>query len=499
MDFIKKLEVWFVIGSQHLYGEKALRQVEKNAFTITEYLNQQNPFLNIKLKALATTPENILSICREASNQEQCVGLIAWMHTFSPAKMWIGGLSQLTKPLLQFHTQFNKNIPWDDIDMDYMNLHQTAHGDREFGFLGARLRLPRTIVVGHWKSSEVHQKIDRWMRVITAIYDQQHLKIARFGDNMRHVAVTEGDKVEAQIKFGYSVNGFGVYQLAETINAVNTEEIEQLVKKYEDIYRIEDSLKENGKYRTQLIEGARIELGLKAFLDQGGFKAFTDTFENLHGINQLPGLAVQRLMQQGYGFGGEGDWKTAALVRAVKVMGYGLKNGSSFMEDYTYDFSEQNEVVLGAHMLEVCPSIADKQENIRLDVKPLSIGGKADPVRLIFDAKSGPAVNATIVDMGNRFRMIVADLEAVATPQNMPNLPVGHVFWKLLPNFDVGTQAWVIAGGAHHSAFSLDIDAEMLRMFAEFFNIEFIHINQKTEISQLKNELRWNEIAYKLG
>lgn len=498
MEFIKKLEVWFVVGSQHLYGEKALQQVERHAEEIVSYLNQQNLFLNIKLKSLATTPEDILQLCKEASSQENCVGLMAWMHTFSPAKMWIGGLSQLTKPLLQFHTQFNKNIPWNEIDMDYMNLHQTAHGDREFGFLGARLRLPRTIVVGHWQQTECYQKIDRWMRVITAIYDQQHLKIARFGDNMRQVAVTEGDKVEAQIKFGYSVNGFGVYQLVDAINAVEESEITQLVEEYEQTYHLADSLKQNGEERSQLIEGARIELGLKAFLEKGGFKAFTDTFENLHGMNQLPGLAVQRLMQQGYGFGGEGDWKTAALVRAVKVMGYGLKNGSSFMEDYTYDLDANNEVVLGAHMLEVCPSIADSEQKIRLDVKPLSIGGKADPVRLIFDAKAGAAVNATIVDMGNRFRMIVADLEAVTTPQNMPNLPVGHVFWKLKPNFDIGTQAWVIAGGAHHSAFSLDIDADMLRTFAEFFGIEFIHINEETTIPHLKHELLWNDAAYKL-
>ncbi|MDH2999784.1 L-arabinose isomerase [Chelonobacter oris] len=497
MEFIKKLEVWFVVGSQHLYGEKALQQVEQNAKEITKYLNSKNLFVNIKLKPVSITSEDILALCRAANNQENCVGLIAWMHTFSPAKMWIGGLSQLTKPLLQFHTQFNKNIPWNEIDMDYMNLHQTAHGDREFGFLGARLRLPRTIVVGHWQQTECYQKIDRWMRVITAIYDQQNLKIARFGDNMRHVAVTEGDKVEAQIKFGYSVDGFGVYQLVDEINSIDNDKITQLVQEYKKIYQLADSLTQEGEARTQLIEGARIELGLKAFLDKGGFKAFTDTFENLHGMNQLPGLAVQRLMEQGYGFGGEGDWKTAALVRAVKVMGFGLNNGSSFMEDYTYDLDEDNEVVLGAHMLEVCPSIANSKQNIHLDVKPLSIGGKADPVRLIFDSKAGSAINATIVDVGERFRMIVADLESVNTPHNMPNLPVGHVFWKLKPNFDIGTQAWILAGGAHHSAFSLDIDADMLRTFAEFFEIEFIHINENTKISELKNELLWNEAAYK--
>ncbi|OOF59085.1 L-arabinose isomerase [Rodentibacter myodis] len=495
MEFLKKLEVWFVVGSQHLYGEEALQQVKKNATQITNYLNEQNPFIQIKLKSLATTPDDILNICQDANNTDQCAGLIAWMHTFSPSKMWIAGLSQLTKPLLQFHTQFNQNIPWNDIDMDYMNLHQTAHGDREFGFLAARLRKPRTIVVGHWQSETVQQKLDCWMRVIAAIYDQKHLKVARFGDNMREVAVTEGDKVEAQIKFGYSVNGYGVYELVNAIEQVTEEEISALVREYEANYQPADCLQKTGEKRTALLDSARIELGLKAFLEKGGFKAFTDTFENLNGLKQLPGLAVQRLMQQGYGFGAEGDWKTAALVRAVKVMGYGLPKGSSFMEDYTYNLDENNEVVLGAHMLEVCPSIA--QDKPILDIKPLGIGGKEDPVRLIFTAKAGAAVNATIVDMGNHFRMIVADIEAIDKPQPMPNLPVGHAFWKLQPNFDIGTQAWILAGGAHHSAFSLDVDAEMLRTFAEHFGIEFIHINRDTNLATLKNELRWNEIAYK--
>ena len=495
MEFLKRLEVWFVVGSQHLYGEQALQQVNANAEQVVRHLNQQNPFIQIKLKTLATTPEQILSVCQAANNEENCVGLIAWMHTFSPAKMWIAGLSQLNKPLVQFHTQFNRNIPWNAIDMDYMNLHQTAHGDREFGFLVSRLRKPRTIVVGHWQSDSVRQKLDRWMRVCAAIYDQKHLKIARFGDNMRQVAVTEGDKVEAQIKFGYSVNGYGVYELVNSINAVSDADVEALVKEYEADYQLVDSLQKTGEKRTALLDSARIELGLKAFLEKGGFKAFTDTFENLNGMKQLPGLPVQRLMAQGYGFGGEGDWKTAALVRAIKVMGHGLPKGSSFMEDYTYNLDENNELVLGAHMLEICPSIA--QDKPVLDIKPLGIGGKEDPTRLIFTAKTGVAVNATIVDMGNRFRMVVAELDAVDKPQAMPNLPVGHAFWKLKPNFDVGTQAWILAGGAHHSAFSLDVDAEMLRIFAEYFEIEFIHIHDKTELAALKNELHWNEAVYR--
>lgn len=495
MQFLKNLEVWFVVGSQHLYGEAALKQVQANAEQISQYLNQQNPFIQIKLKNVATSPEEILSICQQANNTDNCVGVVAWMHTFSPAKMWIAGLSQLTKPLAQFHTQFNQNIPWQHIDMDYMNLHQTAHGDREFGFLISRLRKARTIIVGHWQDKKVLRKLDRWQRVCAAIYDQKHLKIARFGDNMREVAVTEGDKVEAQIKFGYSVNGYGVYQLVEKVNQVSEQAIQQLVAEYERQYDLVDVLKDNGEKRQSLLDCARIELGLKAFLEQGGFGAFTDTFENLNGLKQLPGLPVQRLMQQGYGFGAEGDWKTAALVRAVKVMSYGLPQGCSFMEDYTYDLNDEDELVLGAHMLEICPSIA--QEKPVLDIKPLGIGGKEDPPRLIFSAKAGTAINATVVDMGNRFRMIVADLESVEKPHNMPNLPVGHAFWKLKPNFDVGTQAWILAGGAHHSVFSLDIDAEMLQMFAEYLDIEFIHINEKTELAALKNELRWNDVAYK--
>lgn len=495
MEFLKKLEVWFVVGSQDLYGDAALQQVNANAEQITQYLNKQNPFIQIKLKPLATTPEDILAICQAANYEENCVGIIAWMHTFSPAKMWIGGLTRLNKPLLQFHTQLNKNIPWNEIDMDYMNLHQTAHGDREFGFMVSRLRKPRTIVVGHWQSETVKQKIDRWMRVLAAIYDQQHLKVARFGDNMREVAVTEGDKVEAQIKFGYSVNGYAVYQLVNSINAVKDEDVDNLVKEYETSYHLVDSLKLGGEKRQSLIDSARIELGLKAFLDKGGFKAFTDTFQDLNGIKQLPGLAVQRLMAQGYGFGAEGDWKTAALVRAIKVMSYGLPNGCSFMEDYTYDLQENNEVVLAAHMLEVCPSIAN--EKPVLDIKPLGIGGKDDPTRLIFTAKSGKATASTIIDLGNRFRMITAELQAVDKPQDMPNLPVGHVFWKLEPDFDTGTQAWILSGGAHHNVFSLDIDADMLRTFAEYFGIEFININAKTELATLKNELRWNDVAYR--
>lgn len=495
MEFIKQLEVWFIVGSQDLYGEETLKQAYQNAQKITKYLNQQDLFIKIKLKPVLTNSDDILSLCQLANNEDHCVGIIAWMHTFSPAKMWISGLTRLNKPLLQFHTQFNQFIPWQEIDMDYMNLHQTAHGDREFGFLLSRLRKMRTVVVGHWKNSRIMEKINRWQRVLAAIYDQKHLKIARLGDNMRQVAVTEGDKVEAEIKFGYSVNGYGVYELVEYINKVTDEEAVLLVQEYQQKYQLVNSLQKNGKQHGALFDTAKIELGLTKFLYDKGFKAFTDTFENLNGLKQLPGLPVQRLMEKGYGFGGEGDWKIAALVRAIKVMGYGLSKGSSFMEDYTYHLTDNNELVLGAHMLEVCPSIA--QEKPVLDIHPLGIGKKDDPPRLIFTAKKGKAINATIVDMGNRFRMVVADLECVDKPELMPNLPVGHAFWTLTPNFEVGTQAWILAGGAHHSAFSLDVDADMLRMFAEYFDIEFIHINHSTKLTDLKNELRWNDIAYR--
>ena len=497
MEFFKQLEVWFVVGSQHLYGPKTLQQVADNARVVVDGLNATGNFpVKLVLKPTVKTPEEILALCREANHTENCIGLITWLHTFSPAKMWIGGLSVLEKPYLQFHTQFNAQVPWDTMDMDFMNLNQTAHGGREFGFIGARMRQQYTVVVGHWQDVGAHRKIDRWIRVAAAVYDSRRMKVARFGDNMREVAVTEGNKVSAQIKVGYSVNGYAMGDLVKSVDAVSDADIARLIEEYEATYQLSDVVKQGGAKRQQLLDAAKIELGIKNFLVQGGFGAFTTTFENLYGLTQLPGLAVQRLMQQGYGFGAEGDWKTAALLRTAKVMSLGLPGGNSFMEDYTYDFTPGNELVIGAHMLEVCPSIAEGKP--LLDVQPLSIGKKDDPARLIFSAKPGPALNASLIDMGDRFRLVVNEVEVVPQPKALPKLPVARAVWKALPNLDVAAEAWILAGAAHHSVYSQAITAEHLRIMAEIFGIEFLLIDRKTEIPAFKNEINWNELSFGL-
>ncbi|MDR3411932.1 MAG: L-arabinose isomerase [Formivibrio sp.] len=496
MEFFKQLEVWFVVGSQHLYGPKTLQQVAENSRIVVEGLNTDGKFpVKVVLKPTVKTPDEILALCREANHSENCIGLITWMHTFSPAKMWIGGLSVLEKPFMQFHTQFNAKIPWDSMDMDFMNLNQTAHGGREFGFIGARMRKQYTVVVGHWQDQLALKKIDRWIRVAAAIYDSKHMKVARFGDNMREVAVTEGDKVTAQIKFGYSVNGYAMGDLVNSIEAVSDADLAQLIEEYEATYQLSDAVKQGGAKRQHLLDAARIELGIKNFLVKGGFGAFTTTFENLYGLSQLPGLAVQRLMQQGFGFGAEGDWKTAALLRTIKVMSHGLPGGTSFMEDYTYDFTPGNELVIGAHMLEVCPSIAQEAKPV-LDVQPLSIGKKDDPARLLFSAKPGPALNASLIDMGDRFRLIVNEVEVIEQPHPLPKLPVARAVWKALPNLDVAAEAWILAGGAHHTVYSQAITSEHLRILAEIFGIEFLLIDGKTDIPTFKNEINWNELAF---
>ena len=496
MEFFKKLEVWFVVGSQHLYGPKTLQQVADNARVVVDGLNAAGHFpVKLVLKPTVKTPDEILAICREANHSENCIGLITWQHTFSPAKMWIGGLSVLEKPYMQFHTQFNAQIPWETMDMDFMNLNQTAHGGREFGFIGARMRQQYTVVVGHWQDAGAQRKIDRWIRVAAAIYDSRRMKVARFGDNMREVAVTEGNKVSAQIKFGYSVNGYAMGDLVKSVDAVSDADVKALVAEYEATYQLSDAVKEGGNKRQQLADAAKIELGIKNFLVQGGFSAFTTTFENLYGLTQLPGLAVQRLMQQGFGFGAEGDWKTAALLRTAKVMSYGLPGGNSFMEDYTYDFTPGNELVIGAHMLEVCPSIARESKPL-LDVQPLSIGKKDDPARLLFSTKPGPALNASLIDMGDRFRLVVNAVEVVEQPHPLPKLPVARAVWKALPSLEVAAEAWILAGAAHHSVFSQAITPEHLRIMAEIFGIEFLLIDGKTEIPAFKNEINWNDLAY---
>ncbi len=497
MEHYESLEAWFITGSQHLYGEEALQQVAIDSQRIVEGLNGRDKVsLKIVFKPVLTTPDAIYQLCEEANAAAKCVGLIAWMHTFSPAKMWIGGLQALQKPFLQLHTQFNRDIPWSTIDMDFMNLNQTAHGGREFGFIGSRMRLPRKVVVGHWQDEEVLDRLNAWLRAAAAWHDAQGAKFARFGDNMREVAVTEGDKVAAQAQFGYSVNGYGMGDLVAYVNEVPKTAVSDLIATYEDSYTVVPALLADGAQRQSLRDAARIELGIRAFLEEGGFKGFTTTFENLHGLKQLPGIAVQRLMADGYGFGAEGDWKTAALVRAMKVMGADLDGGTSFMEDYTYHFSQEGDKVLGAHMLEICPTIAAGKPS--LEIHPLSIGGKEDPVRLVFDAAAGPAINASIVDMGNRFRLIVNTVEAVPISEPLPKLPVARALWIPQPNLKVAAAAWILAGGAHHTGFSLALTAEHMEDFAEMAGIEFVLIDQYTRVSEIKKELRWNDIFYLL-
>ena len=493
---LKDFEVWFVTGSQHLYGEETLGKVANHSQQIAKSLNDHAQIpVKIIFKPVLKTPEEILQLCQEASISKKCVGIMAWMHTFSPAKMWIGGLKALSKPLLHLHTQFNRDIPWSEIDMNFMNLNQSAHGDREFGFILSRMRMNRKIVVGHWQDKEVINSVETWLRAACGWHDWQGGKFCRLGDNMRNVAVTEGDKVEAEIKLGYSVNGFGMGELVKTIDSISDDDVEGLMKVYEERYKLTDVLKEIGERRSSLHEAARIELGLLNFLHDGNFKGFTDTFEDLHGLTQLPGIAVQRLMDHGYGFGAEGDWKTCALVRAMKVMASGLKGGNSFMEDYTYHFAPGNPLVLGSHMLEICESIADGKPSC--EIHPLGIGGKADPVRLVFNVAGGPALNASIIDMGNRFRLLVNEVEAITPEQPLPKLPVARVLWKPLPDMETGCAAWLLAGGAHHTCYSQNLRADHLRDFADMAGIEFVCIGKNTVFLDLKNELRWNEAYYK--
>lgn len=497
MNDLKQLELWFVTGSQHLYGEETLKQVAAHSETIATALNNapQIP-VRIVFKPVVKTTEEIYSCCQQANASRNCIGMITWMHTFSPAKMWIGGLKILQKPLLHLHTQFNRDIPWNDIDMDFMNLNQSAHGDREFGFMVSRLRMNRKVVVGHWQNEEVIKDIEVWTRAAIGWNDWQGAKFVRFGDNMRYVAVTDGDKVEAELKFGYSVNTHGVGDLVKVINEVSDADVDKLVTEYADEYTLASSLTKGGAQHSSLREAAKIELGLRYFLQAGNFKGFTDTFEDLHGLAQLPGIASQRLMNEGYGFGGEGDWKTAALVRMMKVMATGLKGGNSFMEDYTYHFDPSNPMVLGAHMLEICSSIAEGKP--KCEIHPLGIGGKADPVRLVFNSAAGRALNASVIDMGNRFRLLVNEVEAVVPRHDLPKLPVARVLWKPLPDMKTGCAAWIYAGGAHHTCYSQNLTSQHLQDFADIAGIEYILIGKETNLSTLRNELKWNEVYYAL-
>lgn len=492
------LEIWFATGSQHLYGEDVLRQVDANSQTIVEGLDA-SPHLPIKIvfKSVLTGPDAIRQLAEEANSSPRCVGLVLWMHTFSPAKMWIGGLTALRKPFLHLHTQFGRDLPWKSIDMDFMNLNQSAHGDREFGFITTRLRLEPAIVVGHWAAESVQRQIGDWIRAARAWHDWQGAKFARIGDNMRQVAVTEGDKVSAEMRFGFSVNTYGVGDVVAFVDGVGDKPLDDLVAEYEDRYTMTDDLRRDGSRHASVRDAARIELGLRAFLESGGFKGFTDTFEDLHGLKQLPGIAVQRLMADGYGFGGEGDWKTSALVRALKVIAADRPEGVSFMEDYTYHLEPGNEMVLGAHMLEICESIADGKPS--LEVHPLGIGGKADPARLVFNSPAGSALNASLIDLGNRFRLIANAVDAIATPEPLPNLPVARVLWKPLPDFQTACAAWIMAGGAHHTAYSRAVTTEHLEHFANIAGIELVTIDADTKLNQLRRELKWNEAFHQLA
>jgi L-arabinose isomerase len=487
-------ELWFITGSQHLYGEETLKKVEANSIEIVAGLSGsvKSP-VKIIFKNVLTTPESILKICKQASSSENCIGLIAWMHTFSPAKMWITGLKYLTKPFVHLHTQFNRDIPWKDIDMDFMNLNQSAHGGREFGFINARMGIDRKVIVGHWKDKQVIEELDMWCRAAMGRQELSVLKVARFGDNMRSVAVTEGNKVSAEIQFGLSVDGYGVGDLVASVSAVPESTVDALMDEYKKQYDIAGPILKNQDYISSIKEAARIEAGLRSFLEEGGYKAFTTTFEDLHGLIQLPGLAVQRLMNEGYGFGAEGDWKTAALVRVMKVMANGLKGGTSFMEDYTYHLDPKAMQVLGAHMLEVCPSVAAGKPS--LEVHPLSIGGKADPARLVFKAPEGNALNIALMDMGNRYRLLVNKVNVVSTP-DLPKLPVARILWAPMPDLKTAAGAWILAGGAHHTVFTQCLSVEHIVDLAEMAGIECLVIDEKTTINDFKKEIRSNEVYY---
>ena len=493
---LKNYELWFVTGSQHLYGPKTLEQVAANSQEIAQHLNTSAEIpVSVVFKPTVKTADEISAMCSEANNAENCIGIITWMHTFSPSKMWINGLSNLQKPFLHLHTQFGTEIPWDEIDMNYMNLNQAAHGCREYGFICSRLRLARKVVAGHWKDASVISQVGEWSRVAAGVAEMKQLKVARFGDNMRNVAVTEGDKVEAQIQFGLTVDAWGVGDLVKAMDEVSEQDIDALISEYEAEYDVVAELKSGGERHDSLRYSARIEKGLKNFLDAGGYKAFTTNFENLYGMEQLPGFAVQRLMKQGYGFGGEGDWKTAALVRTFKVMAEGLPGGTSFMEDYTYHMEDGGVKVLGAHMLEVCESIAAQKP--RVEIHRLGIGGKDDPVRSLFTAPEGIGFNVAWMDMGNRFRLVCNELQVEKMENAMPKLPVAAAYWSPKPDFATSAAAWIYAGGAHHSAFTMALSKAQIQDFAEMLNLELLMIDDKTEIGEFKKEIRLNEVFYK--
>jgi L-arabinose isomerase len=492
------LEVWFLTGSQALYGEETLRQVAEQSRRIADLLQSSaGTPVTIVWRPVLTTADAIRRVCLDASAADQCVGVIAWMHTFSPAKMWIGGLDALQKPLLHLHTQANLSLPWSEIDMDFMNLNQAAHGDREFGYIETRMGVARKTVAGHASDPSVADRVGTWMRAAAGAHEARRLRLARFGDNMRDVAVTEGDKVEAQMRLGVSVNTYGVNDLVARVDAIPDAAIDDLVKEYDDTYRMAAPLRSGGERHESLRYAARIELGLRSFLDDGRFTAFTTNFEDLGGLRQLPGIAVQRLMADGYGFGGEGDWKTSVLLRLLKVMGAGRKGGTSFMEDYTYHLGPGEPKILGAHMLEVCPSIAAGTPSC--EIHPLSIGGREDPVRLVFDAEPGPAFVVGLSDLGERFRLVANEIDVVPPDQPLPRLPVARAVWKPRPSLATSTEAWLMAGGPHHTVLSSAVAIDVLVDFATIARTELVVIDAATSVRQFSNELRWNQAYYRLA
>ena len=487
---MENYEFWFVVGSQSLYGPEVLETVERRAREMAAGLAQALPF-PLVYKVTAKTNGEIGALVREANYQERCAGIVAWCHTFSPSKMWINGLAGLQKPYCHLATQYNREIPNDEIDMDFMNLNQAAHGDREHGFLAARLRMPRKVIAGHWQDRSVRDRLGRWMRTAVGVAVSRGMKVMRFGDNMREVAVTEGDKVEVQAKLGWQVNTWAVGDLVKAMDAVTEGEIDALMETYRAEYDIATDKVDHIRYQ------AREEIAMKKMMDEQGCKAFSNTFQDLYGMEQLPGLASQHLMAQGYGYGGEGDWKVAAMTAVMKAMGEGGNGASGFMEDYTYHLAQSGEYSLGAHMLEVCPSLA--QDRPRIETHPLGIGmNEKDPARLVFEGKAGDAVVASLIDMGGRLRLICQDIHCVKPILPMPNLPVARVMWRPEPSLAAGVECWITAGGAHHTVLSYDVDGEMLRDWARIMDIEFVHITRDTTVEGLERELFWNDLAWKL-
>ena len=490
MKNINEYRFWFVVGSQFLYGPETLAQVEKNSREIVDALNKSGRLpCEVIYKNTMKTADEITGVVKEANYDDSCAGIITFCHTFSPSKMWINGLALLQKPYLHFHTQFNRSIPNEGIDMDYMNLHQSAHGDREHGFIGTRMGMRRKVVAGYWQDADVQDRIGSWMRAAIGVAASKDLKVMRFGDNMREVAVTEGDKVETQIKLGWQVNTWPVGTLVEFMDAVKDTEIDSLMKEYEERYIIATDNIDSVRYQ------AREEIAMKRMLEKEGCMAFSNTFENLYGMKQLPGLASQRLMEQGYGYGGEGDWKVSAMTYVMKTMAFGQDGGTAFMEDYTYDLTAGNELSLGAHMLEVCPSLA--ADKPRIEVHALGIGDREDPARLVFEGKEGPGIVVSLIDMGGRLRLIVQDIECVKPIYDMPNLPVARVMWKPMPDLKTGAEAWIMAGGAHHTVLSYDVTADQMRDWARMMDIEFVHINTDTDLVRFEQDLLLADVIWR--